>query len=63
MERGRDRERKKKREGKIDRERERERDLKTKFCTEQYLCDLFLPKEIFMKNFIPIDLKLNVQWQ
>ena len=46
-----------------ERERERERDLKLKFCKKQFLCDLFLPKEILIRNFITIDPKLNIQWQ
>ena len=34
-----------------------------KFCTKQFLCDLFLPKEILIGNHILIDLKMNIQWQ
>ena len=44
-------------EGGREREREREKkiergNLKMKFCTKQFLCDLFLPEEILLRNFI-----------
>ena len=55
----REKERERERETESERRRERKRS-QIKFSTKQFLCDLFLPKKILMRNFIPNDPQLNV---